>query len=178
MAKKIAFFTHEQAVIDAIQKLEQAGFVAGELKVLAKDGEHTRRVEAESDLHVDEMNALINADNAANEWANAMLSVPPAVFSTVGGGFWGSSVAVPGIMAGAFSLGGDEREEALRSYGLDDDETQACLTALQEGKIALIAETDESKSVLDQDSGPDISRLGVAEGVFRGCGASSIISGS
>jgi len=178
VARKIAFFNTDQAAIGAINKLEQAGFVAGELQVLAINGEHTGRIEGGSDLKVDELQSLEEADSRRYGWPDINGAATPVLFGTAAGAIWTNSIAAPAVLAETFNIEGDREKEALKSYGLDDDEIRSCLAKLHEGAVAVIVETDEKKTFLDKDSGPDISRLGVAEGIFRGCGGSPIISGS
>lgn len=183
MARKIGFFNTEQQAITAIEQLEQAGFVKGELKVLAKDSEHSRRIESESDIHVDELRELEDMPDrhdlgifgmaAATGYAGAGVN---AVYGMAG---YGSAPYNAGgyPFVAAMLLGDDEHSEALRALGLDGEEAEICAKELQIGSIAVIVETDESKSLLDKDGGPDLSRLGAAEAVFRACNATSIAAG-
>ncbi|MGO4181341.1 hypothetical protein AB4Z17_09185 [Paenibacillus sp. TAF43_2] len=183
MAKKIGIFETEQQVITAIEQLEQAGFVQGELKVIAKDFEHSRRVEAESDVHVDELRELEDMPDrqglgslgmaAAAGFAGAGMN---AVYGMTGYGT--APYAAGGFpFAAAILLGDDDHSGTLQSLGLENEEVRLCSDALQSGSLIVIVETLESKSLFDKDGGPDLSRLGAAEAVFRACNASSVIAG-
>ncbi|WP_053374166.1 general stress protein [Paenibacillus sp. FJAT-27812] len=184
MAKKIGVFDTEQQAITAIEQLEQAGFVKSELKVLAKDSYHSRRVEAESNVHVDELSELEDMPDrqglgslgmaAASGFGGAGVN---AVYGITG---YGSAPYIAGgyPFAAAMLLGDDEHSDTLQALGLDGDEVKLCSDALQSGSLIVIVETDESKSLFDKDGGPDLSRLGAAEAVFRACSASSIADGA
>lgn len=190
MARKIGVFESQQQVIEAIEQLEQAGFVTGELKVLAKDAEHSRRIEAESDVHADEMRELEDTDG--NRFGHGLgigsLAMGEAAgfggagtVAAYGASTWGTGTALGGFPAALAALtlfDTDEHSSSLHALGLDDEETKICSQAISEGSLVLIVETDESKSLLDKDGGPDLSRLGAAEAVFRGCGASLIVAGA
>ncbi|MBW7455286.1 general stress protein, partial [Paenibacillus sepulcri] len=58
MAIKIGIFKMQQQALDAVKGLEQEGFSKTELKVIAKDREHSRRLESETDVHTDEIQEL------------------------------------------------------------------------------------------------------------------------
>jgi hypothetical protein len=181
MARKIGVFDTQQQVIDAIKQLEQAGFVKSELKVLAKDSEHSRRIEAESNLHVDELHEREDADYLG------VLGIAAAA-GTGGTGIAGAysltGYGTAPYLGGGYLYGAavlfdeDEHEEALKALGLDDEEAHTCNQALQSGSIVVVVETDDSKSLMDKDGGPDLSRLSAAEAVFRSCNASAIVAGA
>lgn len=184
MARKIGIFDTEQQAVTAIQQLEQAGFVKGELQVLAKDTEHSRRIEAESDVHVDELREL---EDRSNQQGVSRLGITAAagfagtgVNAGLGFGGYGSSYMAGGypLAAAAVLLNEDEHSNTLQALGLDDEEARLCSQALRNGSLIVIAQTDESKSFLEKDGGPDLSRLGAAEAVFRECNASAIADGA
>lgn len=183
MARKIGIFDTEQQAITAIEQLEQSGFVKGELKVLAKDSEHSRRIEAESDIHVDELRELESASDQDGSSSFGMAAATGyagvgtnAVYGITGYG--AAPYAVGGNpFAAAILFNDDEHSGSLHALGLDDDEAQACSQALRSGSIVVIVETDDSKSLFDKEGGPDLSRLGAAEAVFRACNASVIAAG-
>jgi hypothetical protein len=184
MAKKIGVFNTEQQAISAIEQLEQAGFVKSELKVLAKDSYHSRRVEAESDVHVDELSELEDMPDRQGLGSLGMAAAAGfggagvnAVYGITG---YGSAPYIAGgyPFAAAMLLGDDEHSDTLQALGLDGDEAKLCSQALQGGSLVVVVETDESKSLFDKDGGPDLSRLGAAEAVFRACSASSIVDGA
>ncbi|WP_336789438.1 hypothetical protein [Paenibacillus sp. MMO-177] len=189
MAKIIGSFATQQQVIDTIHSLEQAGFVQGEMKILAKDSEHSRRIEAESDIHVDELTELAQTtddiegdENRGRAWTGA--AIIPAIGLT-GGGSWNPGFAAAGLVAMGNTLTGDyifgdedHIEGAMMALGLEEQEAAACRDSIREGATLVIIESEESKSLLDKDGGPDLSRLGIAEGVFRQHGAKRIFHGS
>lgn len=187
MAKKIGIFESQQQVIGAITQLEDAGFKPGDIKILAKDSEHSRRIEAESDVHVDEMRELEETQNDAGTreetigtaYSTGMGNSSVAMtygFTAFGGGpTAGTGFLLP--VSYAF-IGGNEHERVFRALGLDSKESELCCREVERGGYALIVETTESKSLLDKDGGPDLSTLGVAEAVFRSCNASLIADGS
>ncbi|CAM4347896.1 hypothetical protein FHS16_002446 [Paenibacillus endophyticus] len=184
MARKIGVFATEQQAITAINQLEHAGFTKGELKVLAKDSEHSRRIEAESDVHVDELREL---EDVSEHEGNSIFGMAAATGYVSNGtnavlgmtGYGTAPYTVGGnAFAAAWLLGADEHISALHALGLDDEEAEICKQALQSGSVIVMVETDETKSMFDKDGGPDISRLGAAEAVFRTCSASLIVAGA
>lgn len=189
MAKLIGAFASQQQVIDTINALEQAGFVQGEMKIIAKDGEHSRRIESESDIHVDELTELASTTNEIEGDANHGKAWAGAAFIPVigltGGGSWNPGFAAAGLIASGSSITGDyifgdedHIQGAMMALGLDEQEAAACRDSIREGATLVVIETDDSKSLLDKDGGPDLSRLGIAEGIYRENGAARIFSGS
>ena len=184
MARKIGIFDTERQAINAIQQLEQAGFLPGELRVLAKDSVHSRRIEAECDVHADELNEL--EDDSSPDRGAGLFGAGPSGYAGLAAApvFGTSGYGTPAYAGGAYPfaavfLGSDNgHSETLHAIGLDDDEAEACGNAIQSGSVVVIAQTDESKSLLDKDGGPDLSRLAAAEAVFRGCNAANIVSGA
>ncbi|GGG82490.1 general stress protein [Paenibacillus radicis (ex Gao et al. 2016)] len=176
MAKKIAAFETQRQVIDTIAAMQQAGFETGELKIYAKDATHSRRIEAESDMHVDEIRELAETRENTSPYDRAgMTFAAPGILA--GSGVSGTA-GWNGIFGAAF-IGDDAGvTQALMASGLDTKESDFCRNALENGQIIVVVETDESKSLLDKDGGPDLSKLGIAESVFRQYEAYRIIDGS
>lgn len=188
MTKIIGVFTTEQQVINTLNDLEQAGFVSGELSVFAKDRSHSRRIERESDIHVDELREIGDTrSGVSNDIGNGNFDMtfnaagilPGAGTSGVNGYSAGPVVAGSYLFGDGFlNNDHDGIEEALQALGLDSQESDACKDAIRHGSAVVVVDTDESKSLLDQDGGPDLTRLGMAEAVFRQNDAESIIKGS
>lgn len=183
MAKKIGIFEKEQQVIDTIHALEQMGFEKAEMKIFAKDAQHSRRIEADTDIHVDEVQELAEtrAETTGNEGGIPLFgatALPVSGMSGVGG--WNAGpIAATSFLAGD-GLVGDEDGiyKSLQALGLDSKESSSCLDAIRSGSTIVVVETDESKSLLDKDGGPELSTLGIAEGIFRQNNALDIIIGS
>ncbi|MGM0882143.1 MAG: general stress protein [Bacillota bacterium] len=185
MTRKIGVFDTQQQAIEAIQQLEQAGFVKGELKVLAKDSEHSRRIEAESDVHVDELHELEDASDHGRGLGTLGFTAAAGSGGTgMAGAYALAGYGTAPYIGGGYLYGAaalfdeDEHEEVLQALGLDDEEAHICNQALQSGSIIVVVETDDSKSLLDKEGGPDLSRLSTAEAVFRNCNASAIAAGA
>ncbi|MUT68448.1 general stress protein [Paenibacillus sp. NEAU-GSW1] len=181
MAKEFASFQSEQQVIDTVAALLNAGFEKGDLKVLSKDASHSRRIEMESDMHVDEIMELAetrehtdhNLGDAA--WAYPALIAGGSLSGTTG---WNAAPFAAVFAGGGFTDDDAGMTNALQAMGLDSNEADFCSEALRNGHAIVVVETDDSKALLDKDGGPDLSRLGVAEAVFRQNSAHRIISGS
>ncbi|MFX3634447.1 MAG: hypothetical protein ACE3L7_02150 [Candidatus Pristimantibacillus sp.] len=187
MAKIIGVFAKEDQVINTINDLEQAGFVTGDLSVFAKDASHSRRIERESDVHVDELQEIAQARSGTNDAGdgnldmtfNAAAILPGAGLNGVNGYSAGPIVAGSYLFNDGFLA--DDQDgigDALQALGLDNQEIDACRQVIRQGSTVVVVDTDDSKSMLDQDGGPDLTRLGIAEAVFRQNDAASIISGS
>lgn len=184
MAKKIGIFMQEQQVVDAIGQLEQSGLKPGQMMVLAKDAYHTRALEAETDVHADAILEIEQAnetdDHNEGDFRTAMHNgLPGAVYAPLYGlhSYGGSTNAgIPFLSP--FTDEGNGHRSAFMGLGLDSKETELASSEVMSGAWALVVETSESKALLDKDGGPDLSVLGIAEGVFRRCGASRIVDGS
>ena len=172
MAYKLGIFRQEQQVINAIQELEKEGFTKHELQVFAKDREHSRRVEAETNVHADELNELSDTrDHIEGDIAvvpAGVISGGSPVAGYAGGAFAGNGA---GVLAGG--VWGDDSaiEESLRSLGLEDDAAKQCRDAIAEGWLVVTAHTGDERS----DGGPDLGLAGTAEAVFRRTGAERIL---
>jgi len=192
MSVKLGLFKHEQQVIQAVQELETAGFAVGDIRIMAKDWEHSRRIEHETDVHVDEMRELRDTRQHMDE--DYLTSVLPAGFMIGGAGFANGSnttgVGAAGVwalesgsngMAGwsgttdMVGMGDSEMESALQDLGLDRDMAQACKQAIAEGSTAVAVTTGAGAPRSGSDGGPDLTPGGTAEAVFRRCGAARII---
>lgn len=182
MAKKLGVFQTQEQVIQALQQLEQAGFVPGEIKVFAKDSEHSRRVEAESRVHVDEISEM-REEFGAQTAANSTEGMSDFGFASLAGGYGlaGSgmtSTAGGGFLFVPFAIGADDHESVLQELGLEPPEAKLCSDALASGSLVISVQAGDGRSLLEQDGGPDLSRLGKAEAIFRGCGAETIAEGA
>ncbi len=138
--------------------------------MLAKDKEHSRRIESETSVHADELIDLAQVvqDETQNTgpFVVGTMGVTPGGSSTMPGGY--PVVGAGGFVNMEFS---SAFETALEGFELNDSQREACGKAIQAGSIAVIVETDESKS----DSGSGISRLDKAEASFRSNGAEQIL---
>ncbi|GKU76256.1 general stress protein [Paenibacillus sp. L3-i20] len=184
MAKKIGLFDSEQQVVDVINQLEQGGFTGGEIKVLTKDMSHSRRIESETDIHADEMHELANtySSDGDDSYVGVGTTNMYGAANVVGGyglASFGGSPAVGGIYSfgSSFPFLNFNELSAYRALGLEKDEAELCHSGVENGAVAVIVETDESKSLMDKDDGADLSRLSVAEGIFRTYGATRIADG-
>ncbi|MCQ6562699.1 general stress protein [Paenibacillus mendelii] len=175
MAYKLGIFRQEQQVINAVQELEKEGFTKHELQVFAKDREHSRRVEAETDVHADELNELTDTRDYIEEGDIAV--VPAGVMS--GGspvaGYGGTAFGGNGAGAIVGGVWGDDSaiEESLRTLGLDDDAAKQCRDAIAEGWLVVTAHTGDGNE--RSDGGQDLGLAGTAEAVFRRTGAERIL---
>lgn len=177
MAKKIGLFENEQKAITAIEELEKAGFTPGEMKILAKDSEHSRRIERETDVHADEIKELQETNEHIQDPEPVSFAVSsgfgfPIVTGSYGFGASGVGFATP------FTYLKSGHESVFQALGLDTKETELCTRAVGSGAIAVIIETSESKSLFDKEGGPDLSKLGIAEAAFRRGGAYRIVDGN
>ncbi|MFC4779584.1 hypothetical protein ACFO9Q_22620 [Paenibacillus sp. GCM10023252] len=185
MTRKIGIFSTEQQVIDTVTELQREGFAKSELRVFAKDYEHSRRIETETHVHADEVLELIKTRNERDHSGGPDILLAAGTTSApyiggsagvYGGGGAGYNVA-PGIVAG--NLAGameevDSYSQALRTLGLSNSEASTCGEAIHDGRYVVVVETDSSASLVDQDGGPDLSRLSTAEAVYRRTGATTI----
>ncbi|PWV94252.1 heat induced stress protein YflT [Paenibacillus cellulosilyticus] len=186
MASKIGIFDSERHAVNAVQQLLQAGFTTGELRVIAKDGYHSRILEAECGMHVDELRDIVDATgNHSDGYSNGDFRQSSLI---------GTSVAAAGIAFGSMYYAGgmpyaaasylaavrtDGNESTydriLSSLGVEDEKLDQCRTAVQNGAIAVMAATTESKTLLEVDGGPELSVLSNAEAIYRATGATQII---
>ncbi|WP_165279982.1 general stress protein [Paenibacillus protaetiae] len=174
MRRKIGIFQTEQQVVNCVQLLQTNGFVPGEMHIVAKDDEHSRRIEHESGLHADELQELAEtryeSKDITDSYALAAFMPMPG-----GAGTWNGVPAVYGSYGIWNKQDHDGFTAALESLGLSDDEAEQCINEIRAGKTIVYVESDESPTLFDHDGGPDLSRLGIAEGIFRQAGASRVI---
>src|SRR5690606_24179451 len=93
MPRVIGVFDTQEQAIEAVQGLERAGFRREQLHVLAKDYESSRRVENETDVHVDEINDLVDTRGGSGEG-------PMDIFP---GGYIGAASASPVVGSAGIS---------------------------------------------------------------------------
>jgi hypothetical protein len=186
MASKIGIFASERHAITAVQQLLQAGFTAGDIKVIAKDGYHSRSLEAESGIHVDELREIVDAagnhsDGYSNgDYRQSMLigtSVASAGLAFGSLNYTGGMPYAAASYLAAVRTDGNEStyDRILSSLGVEDEKLDRCRTAVQNGSIAVMASTTESLTLLEVDGGPELSVLSNAEAIYRATGATEII---
>ncbi|GMK42059.1 hypothetical protein PCCS19_51180 [Paenibacillus sp. CCS19] len=186
MASKIGIFASERHATTAVQQLLQAGFTTGEIRIIAKDGYHSRTLEAECGMHVDELRDIVDATgNHSDGYSNGDFRQSSLV---------GTSVAAAGLAIGSLNFSGgipyagaaflaavrtDGNESTydriLSSLGVEDGKLDQCRTAVQDGSIAVMVLSSESKTLLEVDGGPELSKLSNAEAIYRAAGATTIL---
>ncbi|WP_274649096.1 general stress protein [Paenibacillus humicola] len=182
MALQAGVFRKEQQAIEAVQALEAEGFARTGIHVFAKNIEHTRRIESETDVHADEVQELTETRDESGEGGRYGLPgfVSAPLSTAAGFAFLGNSPGVSsstpyngaGVFAAAGMLDGESNmEQSLRALGLDEETAGVCGKAIAEGSIVVAADVDGGSS----DGGPDLSSGGRAEAVFRRCGAERIL---
>ncbi|WP_020620213.1 general stress protein [Paenibacillus daejeonensis] len=179
MGKKIGVFKMEQQAIEAVELLEKEGFSAGELQVLARDSDHTHRIEAETDVPTQEVQEIAENNDGG------VVGIPLAVGgmgvgnpggSTAAGNTYGAAPAVgAGFFGGLFrrdfrSDDNDGIRDALRTLGLGSKEADSARDAIREGSLLIVVDLEDDAE--KTDSG--INRLDKAEAVFRSSGAIDI----
>ncbi|GFN33077.1 general stress protein [Paenibacillus xylaniclasticus] len=187
MASKIGVFASEREAIHAVQQLLQAGFTPGEMKVIAKDGYHSRALEAESGVHVDELMELVDtrehlSDSDYESGELRRTSLVGNSITTAGITMGSISFAGAAPLAGAAYLSGvgfnrnnGPYDRALSSLGIEDARISACRDAVKSGSTLVVVSTTESKTLLEVDGGPELSVLSNAEAIYRSCGATQIL---
>ncbi|GGF95627.1 general stress protein [Paenibacillus abyssi] len=178
MAKKIGIFSNEQQAISAIEVLKDIGFGPTELKVLAKDQEHSRRLEAETDVDADEVQELAETRDQYNEGRFPLFA---AGLGATNGTMNGAAGAVPasngaGGIFGWFTgsvLGNDEEGigSTLMALGLDKKEAKECREAIRAGSLIIMVEEDKDNS---DEPHSEIGRLEKAEVALRSNGAEMV----
>mgnify|MGYP001336627750 CR=1 FL=1 len=186
MASKIGIFASERDATTAVQQLLQAGFTTGEIKVIAKDSYHSRTLEAESGMHVDELRDIVDA---ARNNADAYSSNSDRESSLVGSSVIASGFALnnlnytgSGVPYGAAAYIAAVRpsdteatyDRILSSLGVDDEKLDVVRTSVENGSIAVMVSTTESMTLLEVDGGPELSVLSNAEAIYRAAGATQI----
>ncbi|MWC30054.1 general stress protein [Paenibacillus sp. MMS18-CY102] len=187
MASKIGFFQTEAQATAAIQQLLQEGFTESDIRVIAKDRFHSRMVESESGVHVDELQELVetlhhDADGGLDNGAMRQNALAGASVIAVGTPYGGisSAGAVPFataayLTASALTVEDSSANRALIALDVEHNHLDQCREALKAGTTLVAVSTSDSASLLEKDGGPDLSRLGNAEAVFRNNGATDIL---
>jgi hypothetical protein len=173
MPQVIGVFDTQEQAIEAVQGLERAGFRREQLKVLAKDYESSRRVEHETDVHVDEINDLVDTredsgEGPLNTFPGGYIGgagVSPVVAATGLSTYNASTIFPAGAFAWTAYPEGEEMSSALHALGVGDQAGAVCTEALNEGRFVVAAE-------IGQGAG---ERQATAEQVMRGCGARDLV---
>ncbi|QHT59554.1 hypothetical protein GXP70_06035 [Paenibacillus lycopersici] len=177
MSYKVAIFETENDAIQAVQALEQAGFTKTELTVVAKDKEHSRRIESETNVHADELQDLSDARASVDQHGLGDPRIIAPMYASQGMGMSGTftgGFAYPGtsfVMAGAFLDDDSGVNSMLSDLGVPGEDVDECRHALADGAIIVAAETGSDGT----NGGPDLTRGGAAEAAFRSCGAARIL---
>ncbi|TYP68396.1 YoaH family protein [Paenibacillus methanolicus] len=177
MAYKLGIFSTQQQAIEAIQALEAEGIASGAIRVIAKDHEHTNRIESETNVHADEVNDVTETRHQIADHDGAIGIVGLAAGS-VGSGYGTGTPSAVGLApyygAAVFSGIGDgdsDMIESLRALGISGGDAETCRDAIAEGAIVVAAETGDAAS----GEGPDLTPVGAAEAAFRRAGARTIL---
>lgn len=182
MALKLGFFKTEQEVINTIETLERDGFTKNEIMVMVNDGEHSRRIESETDVHTDELRELVetrervdvNDESNGILLAGSMTQSPGGVYAGGAAGMMGSGAPYAGmnLLAGKISINeNSSMEEALIALGVNGNDASLCRDAIVAGGIVVGVETGSDSG----NGGPDLTRNAIAESAFRQCGADRIV---
>ncbi|EFM10527.1 conserved hypothetical protein [Paenibacillus curdlanolyticus YK9] len=187
MASKIGIFETEAQATAAIQQLLQAGFTEGDIRVITKDKFHSRMLESDSGVHVDELRDLIetlhhDADGGLDNGAMRQSALAGASVIAVGTPYGGlsSAGAIPFataayLTASTLSVEDSSANRALSALDVEPNHLDRCREAVKAGRALVVVSTSDNKSLLEKDGGPDLSRLGNAEAVFRFNGAADIL---
>jgi hypothetical protein len=173
MPRVIGVFDTQEQAIEAVQGLEKAGFRRERLHVLAKDYESSRRVENETDVHVDEINDLVDTredsgEGPLNTFAGSYIGgagVSPVVAAAGLSTYNASTIFPSGAFAWTSYPEGEEMSSALHALGVGDQAGAICTEALNEGRFLVAAEIGQDEA----------ERQSAAEEVMRGCGARELV---
>jgi hypothetical protein len=176
MTVKIGIFKMEEQAVEAVKALEQSGFSRNEIKVLAKDGDHSRRIEAETDVDADEVRELADTREQMDDGYGFGNLGPVGLAGTVGmvgpltGGAWPYGAGI--LAVGGLLVDENGMEDAIHALGIKGDDAGLCRDAIVDGALVVTADVGDGKP---SNGGPDLSRGGTVEGVFRRCGAERIL---
>ncbi|QYR20862.1 general stress protein [Paenibacillus sp. sptzw28] len=174
MTMKIGIFKMEEQAVEAVKALEQSGFSRNEIKVLAKDGDHSRRIEAETDVDADEVRELADTRDQMDDGYGFGNLGPVGLAGTVGmvgpltGGAWPYGAGI--LAVGGLLVDENGMEDAIHALGIKGDDAGVCREAIVDGALVVTADTGDGSQ---HNIGQDLSRE--AEEAFRRCGAERIL---
>lgn len=143
MISQVLLFQSQHEVAEALQKLEANGFAKDRLKILVKDLEHSKLLNAETSIHIDLLSEIASA-NSNGDSDNENIFITPFFVSQ-------ASMQIPvNGMPGV--IVGDSNEqhgmEALLAYGLNEGVASTCLHALRQGQFLLCINNEAVESSL------------------------------
>ncbi|NBD23948.1 general stress protein [Paenibacillus glycinis] len=177
MGYKIGIFESQNEAIQAIQALEHAGFTNKELTVIARDREHSRRIESETNVHADELQDLADTRSATDQHGLGDPRVVAPIAASPGmpmAGTFAGGFAYPGtsfVTAAAFLDDDNSMGSALSDLGVPSGDIDACREAIARGAIVIAADTGSEQT----NGGPDLTLGGTAEAALRGSNATRIL---
>jgi len=151
MQQVIGVFDTQEQAIEAVEGLEREGFRRESLKVLAKDYESSRRIERETDVHVDELNDLVDTredsgEGPLNSFPGGFIGgagVSPVIGATGLSTYNASTIFPAGAFAWTAYPGGRELDGALHALGIRGEAAAMCTEALNEGRFVIAAEVGQ-----------------------------------
>ncbi|QJC53389.1 hypothetical protein HGI30_18655 [Paenibacillus albicereus] len=179
MSRTIGIFDNQEQAVKAVQALRDGGYAADEIKVVGRDRDAVRFVEADTDVHADELQEIRDARGGEGPGVPGAFVVGAAPLG--GGTLSGTGVApylggaYPAVAGGLIDDGDTPFENIFKDFGLGESEAEACRDAVSEGRIVIIADRDDDADGRYVADGPTDAALGEAETLLRANGAVKIL---
>lgn len=157
MSQLFAIFERQAQAVEAIEALQQAGFGAEQVRVIAKNEDTAWKVDKETDIPVDQLEGEatqrfeeISRSSVETDGVMPMPTMPIAFASPV---YVGDPVntGVPGLGAGVagegyagspFLVDAEESPALLRDLGLSESDSKKYAAWIDQGRLLVIVESD------------------------------------
>ncbi|OXM13161.1 general stress protein [Paenibacillus herberti] len=180
MSKTIAIFDNQKDAVNAVQALREGGFAPDEIKVVGRDRDSVRFIEADTDVHADELQEIRDArsgDGAYIPGDGLIVGAAPMGGGTVSGTgvapYLGG--AYPVVVGGVLGGGDTTFEDIFKDFGLNKNDAERCRDAISEGNIVVVAEREDGSDADFVADGPTDDALSGAETILRSNGATTIL---
>lgn len=160
MITKVLLFNSEHACSEGLKALESSGIPANRLRVIVSNVEHSRLLNAVTDIHIDLLSEIASANRGQDDTvqvADAGFIVPfftPQTTMQVPLG------AIPGIVQEGVNQ--EHGVPSLMEYGLSEEIAHRCLLALRAGQCVVCIVEDEREDERESSMFNDLS-LGFAD---------------
>ncbi|CAM4516560.1 hypothetical protein FHS16_003288 [Paenibacillus endophyticus] len=161
MTVTIGIFEKEENVLEAIRMLQAARTGKQNLQIIVKNKEAAPLLAGQTDIPVDEVYDIREAQERNGERVVAPLGAAPlAAGGYVAGGTGVVGGSPAGFVTGALDADNDTRtEDVLQGIGIPDKHAKTAGDAIEQGRYLLSADTDyeeETKALLIQAGAADV----------------------
>jgi hypothetical protein len=142
MTITMGIFEREEAVLEGVRLLREAGLKQSEIRIIVGNLEGAPLIASNADVPIEELNAIQETRRATEEGSLPLGAVPLSTAYPAGNAVTGAGPGGGVVFTGILDEDGPSRAEVLSDIGIPSSAIKSCGIAIESGHYILVADAN------------------------------------